>query len=171
MPRPCPPRFKTRLIEFGRFADTNRRGRGCSKPETFDFLGFTHICGKTRQGKFCVLRKTQAKKVKAKLAEVKAQLKRRLHRTIAETGQWLEAVLRGHYQYYGVPRNSRALNAFRWHVLGLWYRALRRRSHKTRLSWARMDRLAKRWLPPPRIVHPYPNQRLCVTTGGRSPVR
>jgi len=155
---------KTRLIEFGRFADSNRRSRGCGKPETFDFLGFTHISGKTRQGKFCVRRKTKAKKVRAKLAEMKAQLKRRLHRPIAETGQWLKAVLQGHYQYYGVPRNSRALNAFRWHVLRLWHRALRRRSHKTRLSWQRMARLAKRWLPAPRIVHPYPNQRLCVTT-------
>lgn len=164
-------RDKTRLIEFGRFAAANRKGRGDGKPETFDFLGFTHICGRTRQGRFCVTRKTMAKKVRAKLAEVKVQLRRRLHRPIAETGQWLKAVLTGHYQYYAVPRNYRALKAFHWYVRKMWYRALCRRSSRTRMTWERMDRLTDRWLPLPRITHPYPTQRFRVRTQGRSPVR
>ena len=145
---------KTRLIEFGRFAYTNRTDRGEGKPETFNFLGFTHICGKTRQGKFCVLRITMAKKVRAKLAELTLELRRRLHRPIAETGQWLRAVLTGHYRYYAVPRNIDALNAFRYHVIHLWRNALRRRSDKKkRVTWERMQRLARRWLPTPRILH------------------
>ena len=156
---------KTRLIEFGRFADSNRNDRGDGKPETFNFLGFTHICGQTRQGKFCVLRKTMAKKVRAKLAALTLELRKRLHRPIAETGQWLRAVLTGHYRYYAVPRNIRALNAFRYHVIHLWRNALRRRSDKKkRVTWERVQRLAQRWLPTPRILHPYPNQRRCVTT-------
>lgn len=163
---------KTRLIEFGRFADSNRNDRGDGKPETFNFLGFTHICGKTRRGKFCVLRKSMAKKVRAKLAALTLELRKRLHRPIAETGQWLHAVVAGHYQYYAVPRNIRALNAFRHHIIKLWRKALRRRSDKKkRVTWARMQRLAQRWLPTPRIVHPYPNQRLRVTTQGKSRVR
>jgi group II intron reverse transcriptase/maturase len=163
---------KTRLIEFGRFADTNRRGRGGGKPETFNFLGFTHICGKTRRGKFCVLRKTTAKRVRAKLATLATELRKRLHRPVRETGQWLRSVLTGHYQYYAVPHNSRSLTAFRYHVLDAWRRALRRRSDKKhRVTWEYMERLAQRWLPRPRISHPYPNQRLCVCTRGRSPVR
>ena len=152
---------KTRLIEFGRFADENRRGRGGGKPETFNFLGFTHICGKTRRGKFCVLRQTMAKKKRAKLADLTEELRRRMHHPIGETGPWLRTVLLGHYQYYGVPRNGRALSAFRYHVLMLWRRMLRRRSQKNnRITWRYMDRLAQRWLPPPRITHPYPNARL-----------
>jgi len=155
---------KTRLIEFGRFADTNRNDRGDGKPETFNFLGFTHICGKTRQGKFCVLRITMAKKVRAKLAALTVALRKRLHRPIAETGRWLHAVLTGHYRYYAVPRNLRALDAFRHHVLQLWRKTLRRRSGKTRITWARMTRIAQRWLPTPKILHPYPDKRRCVTT-------
>jgi len=152
---------KTRLIEFGRFADTNRRGRGGGKAETFDFLGFTHICGKTRQGKFCVLRQTMAKKKRAKLAALTKELRRRMHHPIRETGPWLRSVLLGHYQYYGVPRNGRALSAFRYHLLMLWRRVLRRRSHKNnRITWSYMERLAQRWLPRPRITHPYPQTRL-----------
>ena len=151
---------KTRLLEFGRFADKNRRGRGDGKPETFDFLGFTHICGKTRKGKFCVLRKTMAKKKRAKLADLTKELRKRMHQPIRETGAWLRTVLLGHYQYYGVPRNGRALSAFRHHVLGIWRQMLRRRSQrKQRVTWKYMDRLAKRWLPPPRITQPYPNMR------------
>ena len=152
---------KTRLIEFGRFADTNRRGRGGGKAETFDFLGFTHICGKTRLGKFCVLRKTMAKKKRAKLAALTKELRRRMHRPIRETGPWLCSVLLGHYQYYGVPRNGRALSTFRHHVLMLWRRMLRRRSQKNnRITWSYMERLAEKWLPQPRIIHPYPHARL-----------
>jgi len=163
---------KTRLIEFGRFADTNRRGRGGGKAETFNFLGFTHICGKTRKGRFCVLRITMSKKVRAKLKALHVDLRRWMHRSIRETGKWLGAVLRGHYQYYGVPRNSRAMRMFRHQAIRLWYKALRRRSDKKhRITWKRMEELARRWLPTPRIVHPYPNQRLNVSTQGRSPVR
>ena len=163
---------KTRLIAFGRFAKTNREERGEGKPETFNFLGFTHACSTTRKGKFCVLRKTMAKKMRAKLDELTAEMRRRMHRPIAETGKWLKSVLAGHYRYYGVPRNIRAMNAFRYHVLCLWRRMLRRRSDKKKhVTWTRMQRLAQRWLPTPRIVHPYPNERLCVNTRGRSPVR
>ena len=152
---------KTRLIEFGCFADENRRGCGGGKPETFNFLGFTHICGKTRQGKFCVLCQTMANKKRAKLADLTKELRRRMHHPICETGPWLRTVVLGHYQYYGVPRNSRALSAFRYHVLMLWRRMLRRRSQKNnRITWKYMDRLARRWLPQPRITHPYPNARL-----------
>jgi RNA-directed DNA polymerase len=156
---------KTRLIEFGRFADSNRNDHGGGKPETFNFLGFTHICGRTRKGQFCVLRRTMAKKVRAKLATLATELRKRLHRPIAQTGQWLRAVLEGHYQYYAVPRNMHALSAFRYHIIQLWRRALRRRSDKKkRITWDRMERLAQRWLPQPRILHRYPNKRLCVKT-------
>jgi len=152
---------KTRLIEFGRYADTNRRGRGEKKPETFNFLGFTHACGKTRRGKFCVMRTTMAKKKRAKLAALAVEMRRRMHHPIRETGAWLRAVLLGHYQYYGVPRNGRALSAFRYHVLMLWRRMLRRRSQKNnRITWSYMEKLAQQWLPPPRITHPYPHVRL-----------
>lgn len=152
---------KTRLIEFGRFADSSRRGRGGGKPETFDFLGFTHICGKTRRGKFCVLRKTMAKRLRAKLGEVSRELRNRMHRPIRETGKWLRAVLRGHYQYYGVPRNARSLTAFHRQIRYLWRGMLRRRGDKKhRITWEFMDRLTKEWLPTPRILHPYPSQRL-----------
>ena len=152
---------KTRLLEFGRFADENRRGRGGGKPETFDFLGFTHICGKTRNGKFCVLRKTMAKKSRAKLADLTKEMRKRMHHPIRETGPWLRAVLLGHYQYYGVPRNGRALSAFRYHVIMLWRKTLKRRSQKNnRITWKYMERLADRWLPTPRITQPYPHMRL-----------
>jgi len=151
---------KTRLIEFGRFADDNRQSRGGEKPETFNFLGFTHICGKTRNGTFCVLRQTMAKRKRAKLAALAEELRRRMHHSIAETGAWLHTVLLGHYQYYGVPRNGRALSAFRYHVYMLWRKTLRRRSQKHRITQSYMDRLAQQWLPQPRITHPYPNARL-----------
>jgi len=151
---------KTRLIEFGRFAHDNRRGRGGGKPETFNFLGFTHICGKTRHGKFCVLRKTMAKKKRAKLADLTTKMRKRMHQPIRETGSWLRTILLGHYQYYGVPRNYASLNAFRHHIIVIWRNTLRRRSQKHRITWSKMDRLANRWLPKPRITHPYPNMRL-----------
>lgn len=163
---------KTRLIVFGRFAEQRRAERAQGKPETFNFLGFTHICSKTRQGHFCVLRKTMKKKVRAKLKAIKEELRKRLHQSIAQVGRWLSAVLQGHYRYYGVPRNSKSLSGFRHALLDYWRRALRRRSHKThRITWSRMHELASRWLPQPRIVHPYPQERCCVTTRGRSPVR
>ena len=162
---------KTRLIEFGRHAGGNRRGGGGGKPGTFNFLGFTHICDKTRKGKFIVLRQTQRERMRAKLREVTQELRRRLHDPVPEVGQWLRAVVRGHFRYYGVPRNGPALTLLRQQVVGLWLRSLRRRSQKHRVTWERMWRLASRWLPTARIHHPYPEQRLCVTTRGRSPVR
>jgi RNA-directed DNA polymerase len=162
---------KTRLIEFGRFAARDRQARGLGKPETFDFLGFTHICGKDRNGRFTVRRITISKRMRAKLAEVKDQLRRRRHLPIPEQGRWLGSVVRGHLAYYAVPGNESAIFAFRGQVTWHWYRALRRRSQRTRLNWERMDRYVTRWLPPARVVHPYPQARFDVRTRGRSPVR
>jgi RNA-directed DNA polymerase len=162
---------KTRLIEFGRFAARDQKRRGAGKPESFDFLGFTHICGQSHSGKFMVLRHTMRKRLRSKLKELKRELRKRLHAPIPTVGRWLRTVLRGHYNYYGVPTNSRAMSAFRFHAHRLWYRLLRRRSQKSRINWKRMGRLVKRWLPYPKIRHPYPEQRLCVITQGRSPVR
>ena len=155
---------KTRLIEFGRFAAERRAKRGVGKPETFDFLGFTHICGKTRDGRFWLRRKTISKRMRAKLAEVKDQLKRRRHLPIPEQGRWLASVVRGHLAYYAVPGNTDAVAAFRDQVRRLWYRALRRRSQRTRINWDRMSRIATRWLPPARIMHPYPEVRFDART-------
>jgi RNA-directed DNA polymerase len=155
---------KTRLIEFGRFASTRRRRRGDGKPETFDFLGFTHICGKTRKGKYTVLRRTMRKRLTAKLKEVEMELRRRRHDPIPEQGAYLRAVLRGHFQYYGVPLNSAALDAFRWLLGRIWHRSLARRSQRGRLDWPRMRRLIGRWFPPARICHPYPLDRFGVIT-------
>lgn len=162
---------KTRLIEFGRFAAERRQRRGEGKPETFDFLGFTHYCGKTKAGKFKVGRKTRRKTMVAKLARLKEELRCRMHASVAETGAWLTRVLDGHYRYYGVPGNSAAMAFFRDQVTFLWRQALRRRSQTVRLTWDRMSRLARRWLPLPKIRHPYPHQRFSVLTQGRSPVR
>ncbi len=155
---------KTRLIEFGRFAAENRRRRGQGKPETFDLLGFTHICAPDRRGRFIVRRHTIRKRLTAKLKEMKIELKRRRHEKLAQQRRWVSSVLRGHYQYYGVPRNSRALSAFYREILWHWWRALRRRSQKNKLPWKRFCRLARSRLPQPRIIHPYPDQRLRVTT-------
>jgi RNA-directed DNA polymerase len=155
---------KTRLLEFGPFANDNRRRRGQGKPETFNFLGFTHICGKTRGGRFTVLRQTIRKRLQAKLGEVKTELKRRMHKPVPEVGKWLRAVVEGHSRYYGVPTNYAALALFRSQVELLWRRALARRSQKHRTNWDRMRRLVHRWLPPPRICHPYPLRRLGVIT-------
>jgi len=153
---------KTRLVEFGRNAAGNRKSRGLGKPETFTFLGFTHICSKTRKGRFKLLRKTKTKRLRAKLKEVKSELRRRMHWPTSEVGRWLEAVLKGHYRYYGVPGNLPALSKLRYEVRRLWYRTLRRRSQRTSVTWNVLDRLDRRWLPPPRVTHPYPAQRLCV---------
>jgi len=153
---------KTRLIEFGRFAATNREKRGEGKPETFNFLGFTHICGKTRKGYFTVKRQTMRKRLRAKLKAIKLELRQRWHDPIPKQGEWLRSVLLGHFRYYGVPMNGPALSEFRYHVVGLWKRALERRSQKARILWERMYRLARNWLPYPRIYHLYPSQRLFV---------
>jgi group II intron reverse transcriptase/maturase len=155
---------KTRLIEFGPFAAEDRARAGRGKPETFDFLGFTHICGKKRSGRFTVLRQTMRKRLQAKLSEVKTELRRRMHRPVPEVGRWLRSVVDGHIRYYGVPMNGPALRLFRFQVGRLWHRALARRSHKGRVRWERMRRLIDRWLPPARICHPYPLRRLGVIT-------
>ena len=155
---------KTRLIEFGRFAATNRRRRGEGKPETFNFLGMTHICGKTRKGRYQVIRQTMVQRMRGKLKELKVELRRRMHVPIPEVGRWLKSVLRGHYQYYGVPGNKYALNQIRHQVGRLWYCVLLRRSQRKWLNWERMKRLIERWLPYPRTVHPYPDRRLRVST-------
>jgi RNA-directed DNA polymerase len=162
---------KTRLIEFGRFAAERRRARGAGKPGTFEFLGFTHICARSRSGRFKLMRVTSKKRMRAKLGEVKAELRRRWHLPIPDQGRWLGAVVRGHLNYYAVPDNDEALEAFRTQVTRHWHRALRRRSQRTRLNWTRMSRLASRWLPPARIRHPWPDARFDVRTQGRSPVR
>jgi len=156
---------KTRLFEFGPFADRNRQGRGQGKPETFNFLGFTHICSRKRSNRrFTVLRQTQRSRLQAKLAEVKAELKRRMHDPIPEVGQWLGSILRGHLQYYGVPMNGPALLLFRFQLARLWHRTLCRRSQKGHVLWGRMKRLIERYLQPICICHPYPLRRMGVIT-------
>lgn len=162
---------KTRLIEFGRMAADDRRRRGEGKPETFDFLGFTHICGRRRDGRFTVKRKTARDRMRRKLKEVHGELRRRMHRPIPEEGRWLGTVVRGHARYYGVPGNSDAIQRFRYEVLCHWRRIASRRSQRGYVTWAKLNRWAARWIPPARICHPYPNQRLHVMTQGRSPVR
>src|SRR5438093_11840868 len=162
---------KTRLIEFGRFAAANRQKRGAGKPETFDFLGFTHICAKMREGRFWVRRITVSKRMRAKLAEVKDQLRQGRHQPVPEQGRWLGSVVRGHCAYYAVPGNRKAVAAFRTQVTRHWQAELRRRSQRSRLDWKRMNRLATRWLPPARVMHPFPDVRFGVRTRGRSPVR
>jgi RNA-directed DNA polymerase len=155
---------KTRLLEFGPFAAENRRRRGRGKPETFNFLGFTHICGKKRNGRFTVLRQTMRSRLQAKLKAVKAELRRRWHDPVPVVGQWLRLVVSGHVRYYGVPMNNPALFVFRDRVGWLWHRALMRRSQTGFVSWERMRRLIDHWLPPARVCHPYPLRRMGVIT-------
>ena len=162
---------KTRLLEFGRFAVENRRDRGDGKPETFNFLGFTHSCAKTRTGRFMVLRQTMRTRWQAKLRAVKTRLRQRLHQPVPEQGAYLRAVVLGHNRYYSVPLNGPALHAFRAALVQLWWRVLRRRSQGNHLTWRRMAAYVDRWLPTPRICHPYPRVRFAVTTQGKSRMR
>jgi RNA-directed DNA polymerase len=155
---------KTRLIEFGRWAVRDRRRRGKGKPETFNFLGFTHSCSKTRKGRFVVLRQTMRKRMQAKLQEVKVKLRQRMHTPVPEQGKYLRAVVLGHLRYYGVPRNGPALWSFSRAVGRLWWQTLRRRSQRRPLSWERMTRYTQRYLPAVRICHPYPTLRHVVRT-------
>ena len=157
-------RDKTRLIEFGRFASQNRARRGESKPDTFNFLGFTHICGTTRKGWFTIRRKTNGKKLRLKLKQVRSELRGRMHDPIPEQGGYLQSVVAGHTRYYGVPFNSPAISIFRKEVCRSWLRVLRRRSHKHRLTWDRMQRLITKWIPPARVCHPHPLRRFDVIT-------
>jgi len=153
---------KTRILEFGRFALERRNRLNKQRPETFEFLGFTHICGQSRAGKFQLQRHTSKKRMTRKLKEVKDELRKRMHHPVPEVGRWLASVLRGHINYYGVPLNSKALSAFCHQVTWLWRRTLRRRSQKSKVTWERMERITQTWLPKPKIVHPYPDQRLVV---------
>jgi len=153
---------KTRLIEFGRFAADRRAQRGLGKPETFNFLGFTFICERNSRGQFLVKRITRRDRMRAKLREIKEELRRRMHQPIPEQGAWIEQVVRGFFAYYAVPTNGVALRAFYYYVERIWLRTLRRRSQKDRFSWSRMHRLASDWIPQPRILHPYPDARFAV---------
>lgn len=156
---------KTRLLEFGRFASANRAKRGDGKPETFDFLGFTHICARTRKkNRFTVRRKTIAKRLRAKIKAVRKEIKRCMHTPVPSQGKWLRSVIIGHLNYYAVPGNRKSVDTFRTEVMRSWFRALRRRSQKGRnLTWERIKRLVRTWLPTAKTKHPYPNQRLRVT--------
>jgi RNA-directed DNA polymerase len=156
---------KTRWLEFGPYAIDNRQKRGEGKPETFNFLGFTHICVKKRSnGRYTVLRQTIRKRLQTKRNEVKAELQRRMHEPIPEMAKWRQAVVRGHIRYYGVPMNQPALALFRFRVGWLWHRALSPRSQNGRVLWNRMRRLITRWLPLPTVCHPYPLRRMGVVT-------
>jgi len=153
---------KTRLIEFGRFAAYRRSRRGQGKPETFTFLGFTFICGKTRSGFYQLQRKTRTDRMNAKLLEIKTQMRTRMHESIPEQGAWLRTVVGGYFAYHAVPTNARALSAFRFHVIGIWHKSLKRRSQRATLTWEHMYRLVDDWLPTPKILHPWPAQRFAV---------
>jgi len=155
---------KTRLIEFGRYAAERRRTRGLGKPETFNFLGFTHICAKSRNGRFWLKRITVSKRMRAKLKAVNDQLKRRRHLPVPVQGRWLRSVVQGHLAYYAVPGNTDAVTAFRFHLTRHWFTALRRRSQRKRLNWERMRRIMNRWLPEVRVMHPFPEVRFAART-------
>ena len=153
---------KTRLIEFGRFAANNRKARGLGKPETFTFLGFSFICGKSRRGKFQVQRKSRQDRMRAKLQAIKQELRQRMHQPIPQQGNWLRQVITGYFNYHAVPTNFRALAVFRHRITLLWRRVLAHRSQTAGLTWARMRRLASDWLPKPRILRLWPNARFAV---------
>jgi RNA-directed DNA polymerase len=158
---------KTRLIEFGRHAAARRAQRGLGKPETFKFLGFLFICGRSRKGKFQLKRKSRRDRMRAKLREIKEQLRRRMHQPIPEQGRWLAQVIRGYFAYHAVPTNFAALSAIRHHVMRFWLHTLRRRSQKDKYTWERITKLANDFLPQPKILHPWPSVRFAVTTQGR----
>ena len=153
---------KTRLLEFGRFAASNRAGRGLGKLETFNFLGFTLICGRSRFGNFVIRRKTRRDRLRAKLKEIKKELRRRRHQPIPEQGQWLRQVVNGYFAYHAVPTNGPTLGTFLQHIMRLWLRRLRRRSQKDRFEWRRAEKLVDEWLPKPRILHPWPQERFAA---------
>ena len=153
---------KTRVIEFGRHAAAGRAERGLGKPETFNFMGFTFICGTSRRGSFLIKRKTRRDRMAAKLQEVKETLWRQMHQPIPQIGSWLGQVVRGYFNYHAVPANGAAIGAFRHHVMRLWLRALNRRGNRDRTTWDRIEKLANDYLPRPRILHPWPEQRFAV---------
>jgi group II intron reverse transcriptase/maturase len=153
---------KTRLIEFGRYAAQNRKRRGLGKPETFKFLGFVLLCGKSRRGKFLIKRKSRRDRLRLRLKAIKEELRQRMHRPIPETGNWLKQVVSGFFAYHAVPTNSSALGAYRYHVTLLWHRSLLRRGQRARVGWSRMRKLADEFIPKPRILHPWPSDRFAV---------
>jgi group II intron reverse transcriptase/maturase len=153
---------KTRLIEFGRYAAERRARRGLGKPETFNFLGFTHICGRSRQGVFQLKRQTRRDRMRAKLRALKEELQRRMHEPISLQGKWLRQVVRGYLAYHAVPTNCKSMSTFRHYVMDLWRRALQRRSQRDRSTWERIAQLAAEFLPLPRILHPWPSERFAV---------
>jgi RNA-directed DNA polymerase len=168
---------KTRLIEFGRHAAARRERRGLGKPETFNFLGFTFICGKTRKGSFLIHRKSRSDRMQAKLLEIKEELRRRRHQAIPLQGEWLRRVVGGFFNYHAVPTNGRALTVFHYHIRRLWLRTLQRRGQKDGSTWQRIEKLAADWLPKPKILHPWPRARFAVKHprwepyAGKPPVR
>jgi len=159
---------KTRLIAFGRFAASRRKEVGLGAPETFNFLGFAHICGTHRSGKFQVQRRTMQKRMTAKLHELKSELQRRRHQPIPEQGRWLQQVVRGYFGYHGVPGNEKRLRSFRDQIARLWVRALRRRGQRDKMNWKRMERLKDRWFPPVRWYHPWPEERFDARSKART---
>lgn len=154
---------KTRLIEFGRYAAERREKKGEGKPETFNFLGFTHICGKSLKGKFLVVGNTITKRLRAKLQEIKEVLMKRRHEPIAVQGTWLKAVVQGYLNYHAVPGNIFQMGAFRKQVSKLWLFALKRRSQRSKLTWDRFGKLVEKWIPRAKILHPYPEERFYAT--------
>lgn len=156
---------KTRLIEFGRFAAANRQRRGEGKPETFDFLGFTHVCSVDKLGRFFLRRLTARKRFRRKLREIKEELRQRMHDSLSSVGTWLRSVLVGHRNYYGVPGNMPRVQRFHSAALRLWLRVIRRRSQKGAAAWpwTRFSRLALRMIPRPRVAHPFPDARFAAT--------
>jgi group II intron reverse transcriptase/maturase len=153
---------KTRLIEFGRFAAADRKRRGLGKPETFNFLGFTFICGKSRAGCFLIHRKSRRDRMRAKLKDIKKALWQRMHQSMSAQGKWLRQVVCGYFNHHAVPTNGPALAAFRYHVMDLWRSTLRRRSQRDGTTWEQMLRLVDDWLPKPTILHPWPSARFAV---------
>jgi RNA-directed DNA polymerase len=153
---------KTRLLEFGRYAIERRQRNGQGKPQTFNFLGFTFICGRSRRGAFLLRRHTRRDRMRSALGEIKDEMRRRRHDSLADQGRWLRSVVAGYFAYHAVPTNAQAIGAYRHHVLDLWRRSLKRRSQKGHVTWARMDRLAEEWLPPPHVLHPWPEERMAV---------
>ena len=153
---------KTRLLEFGRYAAERRARRDLGKPETFNFLGFTHICGRSRQGVFQLKRQTRRDRMRAKLRALKEELQRRMHEPISLQGKWLRQVVRGYFGYHAVPTNCKSMSTFRHYVMDLWRRALQRRSQRDRSTWERIAQLAAEFLPLPRILHPWPSERFAV---------
>ncbi len=162
---------KTRLVQFGKLAADFRKKDGKGRPETFDFLGFTHLCGRSKRGKFLLVRRTIKKRMRSKLQTIKSELMRRRHFPVPDQGRWIARVVRGHYAYYGVPTNTRDLQAFRSQIIRYWRHALMRRSQRHRLDWERMGRLVNRWIPTAKIQHPWPYARFDARTRDRSPVR